>query len=83
MQVQTLRGFFLGICVGGAGFLAFTSQFLPEMVASHFGAGGRVNAYMTRSAYLWMMTILIVGVPSIMLLAFSWLPRRVPQQNTW
>jgi hypothetical protein len=79
MRVQTLRTLFIGMVLAAAAFLLLTSQGLPDRVASNFAASGRAHAYMSRSAYLWMMGILITVIPLIMLVAFSWLPKRFPQ----
>lgn len=64
-------------------------QQLPLVVASRFGEGGTAAGFMSRGAYLTLMTALSVGLPLLMLLAFIWLPRhfasalRVPNQMYW
>ena len=43
---------FVLVYLGYLVFLIFSAPFLPERVASHFGAEGRANGWMSRPAYL-------------------------------
>jgi uncharacterized membrane protein len=46
-----------------AGFIWVTTQQLPPIVASHFGASGEANGFMPRTAYVVVMSLLAVGTP--------------------
>ncbi len=46
-----------------------SSRYLPATVASHFGAGGNPNGFMSRDAYLAVMLALVVFVPLVMSVA--------------
>lgn len=50
---------------------------LPERVATHFGAGGQANGWMSRSASQWLVLSLSLFLPSIVV-ALSCLTRYVP-----
>lgn len=60
---------------------------LPESVASHFDSTGRPDAYMPRTAFLWVSTLVVCGVPQLVM----WLvPRsvrrpgfRLPNASHW
>lgn len=48
------------------GYLAFvfgSTSLLPERVASHFGANGEANGWMSRSGYLWFVAGMGAGLP--------------------
>lgn len=49
-----------------AAYVLLSSQALPALVASHFGADGAPNGYMPRDAYLALMLVLVVGVPAVL-----------------
>jgi hypothetical protein len=49
-------------------FVWFTSRGLPLLVASHFGAGGSANGFMTRSFYTAFMVAFVIGLPGLMVL---------------
>lgn len=61
------RGFssalFLILLAGAAAFVWLTSRFLPEVVASHFGASGVANGFMPRALYLRFTLVLVVALP--------------------
>lgn len=59
------KGLFLW-SLPAAAFVAFTSQSLPPVVASHFGGDGYANAFMTRSFYTWFMLAFVVVLPLIL-----------------
>jgi hypothetical protein len=72
------RVLFLSLLAGAAAFVLATSGALPERVASHFGAAGQPNAYMTQAGYRLYMLVMTVGFPALMVVAIAWLPRRFP-----
>lgn len=68
------------LCVLVAGFIVVTGQGLPELVGSHFVAGGSANAFMPRSHYLGVMLGAGVGVPAL-IVALSRMPGFL--QRSW
>lgn len=60
------------VAVAAAIYIVATGSALPDVVASHFGAGGAADGAMTRSAYLTLM----VGVGALLPLALV-LPLRL------
>lgn len=51
-----------------AGFVWYSAQTLPPVVASHFSASGVANGFMPRQAYVVGFSLLLIGVP--LLIAF-------------
>jgi uncharacterized membrane protein len=49
-----------------AAFVWVTSLGLPGLVASHFGAAGAANGYMTRTFYRMFMVAFVIGLPVLM-----------------
>ncbi len=47
-------------------FVWVTSLGLPGLVASHFGATGAANGFMTRTFYVAFMVAFVVGLPTLM-----------------
>jgi uncharacterized membrane protein len=69
--------FFVLVLAGG--FVWLTSGELPSVVASHFGAGGNANGFMSKSTYTALMLAAVMAIPS--LVGFSGqLVRVVPLQ---
>jgi hypothetical protein len=66
-----------------------TGSSLPPMVASHFAAGGAANGFMPRGSYLRFITVLLVGLPLLIVLLSnitSILPARfinLPNREYW
>jgi len=60
---------FCVVLVAAGSFVWLTSDGLPPIVASHFGAGGVANGFMGRGAYTLLMLIVVIAVP--MLIASS------------
>jgi hypothetical protein len=46
-----------------AAFVWMTSDSLPALVASHFGASGTADSFMPRDAYIRFMLAFVVGLP--------------------
>jgi uncharacterized membrane protein len=67
------------VVVGAITAIALTSDRLPERVASHFGADGLANGFMTRPVYLAFMLGLGVGVPALVSLAMGVSVRHFPR----
>lgn len=65
-----------------AGFVCYSAQTLPPIVASHFSASGVANGFMPRQTYLAGFSLVLIGVP--LLIAFlpgSLLSHRNAQLN--
>jgi hypothetical protein len=60
-----LRLFALYIACGAV-FVWLTSMRLPPLVASHFGASGVANGFMTRTGYTVFMAAFVIGLPAFM-----------------
>ena len=54
------------IIVASLAIMALTSVWLPERIASHFGAAGLPNGFMTRGTYLAFMAGVVVGIPTLL-----------------
>jgi uncharacterized membrane protein len=68
------------VLVLAGGFVWLTSGDLPSVVASHFGAGGNANGFMSKSMYTALMLAAVMAIPS--LVGFSGqLVRVVPLQS--
>jgi uncharacterized membrane protein len=87
--MKTLRAPLVLLVLLYAGFfgcLALTAPQLPERVASHFGAGGEPNGWMSRSAYLQFIGIFGAVVPLFIVVVFRSLPVNlinVPNRDFW
>ncbi len=75
--------------VVGALFVWLSGNALPDVVASHFGASGSANGFMSRTAYLGSMLAVVVVLPLVVALAgrlASVLPPRwvnLPNKAYW
>jgi hypothetical protein len=49
-----------------AAYVWLSSQSLPPVVASHFGASGAANGFMRRDAYAWFMVALTAVIPALL-----------------
>ncbi len=61
-------------------FILFTSQALPERLASHFTASGRPNGFMPRSGYVLFMLGFGVGLPLMMTILQAFTIRNSPNR---
>lgn len=61
-----------------AAYFLWSTAGLPETVASHFVAGGRANAFMSRSDYFWFMGFMALLLPQLIGLVMGVLPRVLP-----
>ncbi len=60
-------------------YIAYSAKFLPEKVATHFGASGQPNGWMSRSHYSWFMVALGAGLP-LFLVVQVLIIRRMPDK---
>ncbi|HTY98259.1 MAG TPA: hypothetical protein VMB75_00380 [Rhodocyclaceae bacterium] len=63
-----------------AGFVLYTADSLPPLVASHFAGGGAANGFMPHDAYVALMLALVVGLP-LLLAALTGLSRYAPVER--
>lgn len=68
--------FFL-VLAASALFVWWSSGGLPDVVASHFIAGGAANGFMARREYVGFMLSLVLAVP-VLIYALGWLGGRIP-----
>jgi len=64
--------------VGVLVYLLTTIPSLPERVASHFGASGMANGYMSRDGYRIFIIAFAVGAPLFVVAVVGLLPRAFP-----
>ena len=53
-----------------------TTDALPQVVATHFGANDLADGWMSRDRYLVFMLCFSLGLPLALVAALGWLPRR-------
>jgi hypothetical protein len=70
---------FVALLISAAVFVAVSSGYLPERVASHFGGDGYADGYMTRDGYRQFMLFFVVVFPLVLTGLIGWLPRRFPR----
>ena len=75
---QLARSLFILLLLIGAILIGVTTGQLPAQIASHFGAGGAPNGWMSRNGYLLFMLGFAVILPLGVVLAIGALPRRKP-----
>lgn len=90
MHPRIPRLFFGSLLILAATFVAVTSAWLPDSVASHFGAEGNANGYMTREGYrLFMLAFTIIFplfVTGVVALGTRLVPTRyvnIPNRDYW
>jgi len=88
-MAQLARLLFIVLLVVGAILISATTDQLPAQIASHFGAGGVPNGWMSRSFYLLFMLAFAVILPLVIVLAMGVLPRyranaiNIPNRAYW
>ena len=86
---QIARPLFILLLTIGAILITVTTHQLPAQIASHFGAGGVPNGWMSRNGYLLFMLAFAVVLPLAIVLGMSVLPRlkgngiNVPNREYW
>lgn len=66
MKTTLTRIIFVATLLLAGVFVYVTSQALPDRVASHFGASGLADSFMTRGGYRTFMLFFVVGFPLIL-----------------
>jgi uncharacterized membrane protein len=70
----------LAIFIIAATMFVYTStERLPDLIATHFGAGNRADAWVTRDDYRLTLIAILVAFPMLMALLMGFLPRRFPR----
>ena len=59
-------------------FIVYTTRYLPDSVATHFGAGNQANGWMSRAGYLLFMLAFLIGVSVLVSFIVGTLPRKFP-----
>ncbi len=77
-MTQLARPLFIVFLVVGTILIGATTDQLPAQIASHFGAGGVPNGWMSRSFYLLFMLAFAVILPIVVVLSMGALPRWKP-----
>jgi uncharacterized membrane protein len=83
------RILFVLLLIVAAVVIGVTADQLPVQLASHFGAGGAPNGWMTRSGYLLFILAFAIGIPLLIVLSMSVLPRvmtkgiNIPNRDYW
>ena len=66
------------IAIASLATIALTSVWLPQRVATHFGAAGLPNGFMTRGTYLAFMAGVVAGMPTLLSAIIGAAIRRSP-----
>ena len=83
------RLLFVLLLVVAAVLIGVTTDQLPAQIASHFGASGAPNGWMSRHGYLTFMLAFGIGIPLLVVLSMSVLPRvavkaiNIPHRDYW
>ncbi len=83
------RLLFVLLLVVAAALIVVTTDQLPLQIASHFSASGAPNGWMTRRGYLLFMLVFGIGIPLLVVLTMSVLPRvgvksiNIPHRDYW
>ncbi len=67
------------LTVFAAVFVVYTSRYLPDRVATHFGADNQVNGWMSRDFYLLFTLSFMIGISTFVSFVVGTLPRKFPQ----
>jgi uncharacterized membrane protein len=85
---QLARPLFILLLIISTILISVTTDHLPAQIASHFGAGGVPNGWMSRNTYLLFMLAFGVVLPIAVVLGMTVLPRKVnainiPHREFW
>lgn len=59
-------------------FIVYTTRYLPDTVATHFGAGNQADGSMSRNGYLLFMLAFLIGISAFVSFVVGTLPRKYP-----
>ncbi len=60
-------------------FVIYTTRYLPDTVATHFGANSQANGWMSRDFYLLFILSFMIGISCFVSFVVGTLPRKFPQ----
>ncbi len=67
------------LTVFAAVFVIYTTRYLPDTVATHFGANNQANGWMSRGFYLLFILSFMIGISCLVSFVVGTLPRKFPQ----
>lgn len=59
-------------------FIVYTSQYLPDRVATHFGTHQQADGWMSRTGYLTFMLLFTIGIASLVAIMTGPFPAKFP-----
>src|ERR1700687_3826058 len=80
---------FVTLLIAGVSFIVGTIGQLPPRVASHFGAAGQTNAWMSRDGYARFFLGFGTLFPMFIVASIAWLPHvmsrgvKLPNRDYW
>ncbi len=89
MKRSALSPLLLSLLGAAALFVWQTSRSLPPVVATHFGADGAANGFMTRTFYVRFMVAFVALLPWLVNVALAWALRmpnariNLPNRDHW
>ncbi len=69
----------LCLTVFAAVFVIYTTRYLPDTLATHFGADNQANGWMSRDGYLFFILSFMIGISAFVSFVIGTLPRKFPQ----
>jgi uncharacterized membrane protein len=88
-MLQLARLLFVLLLVVGAILIGATTSQLPAQIASHFGADGTPNGWMSRDGYRLFMLAFAVVLPAVVVLGLTFRPGcsakqlKIPNRDYW
>jgi uncharacterized membrane protein len=67
------------LTVFAAVFVIYTTRYLPDTVATHFGTDNQANGWMSRNGYLLFILGFMIGISAFVSFVVGTLPRKFPQ----
>jgi uncharacterized membrane protein len=67
------------LTVFAAVFVIYTTRYLPDRVATHFGGDNQANGWMSRDFYLLFILSFTIGISCFVSFVVGTLPRKFPQ----
>jgi uncharacterized membrane protein len=67
------------LTVFAAVFVIYTTRYLPDTVATHFGTDNQANGWMSRNGYLLFILGFMIGISTFVSFVVGTLPRKFPQ----
>jgi hypothetical protein len=67
------------LTVFAAVFVIYTTRYLPDTVATHFGADNQADGWMSRDGYRFFILSFMIGISAFVSFVVGTLPRKFPQ----